>query len=181
MRLVLTGRHVEITSALRKLVDRKMAKLDRMFGDALVSAQVVLTQQKYRRVVELIVHTRGDHMLHGAADNAAWGPSLTAALEKIVHQGRKIKGKWQERKRHATPAKAVAARGAGAPETRERAGPRVVRTPRYAVKPMTIEDAAEEVGAARDGFLVFRNAATNAINVLYRRKNGDFGLIEPEA
>jgi len=181
MRLVLTGRHVEITPALRKLVDRKVAKLDRMFGEALVSAQVVLTQEKYRRVAELIVHTRGDHMLHGAADKRAWELSLTAALEKIVHQGRKIKGKWQERKRHALPAKAVAARGALEPEARERTGPRIVRTPRYAVKPMTVEDAAEEIGAARDSFLVFRNAATDSLNVLYRRKNGDFGLIEPEA
>ena len=120
-------------------------------------------------------------MLHGAADNGAWGLSLTAALEKIVHQGGKIKGKWQERKRHAMPAKAVAARGALAPEAPERTGPRIVRTPRYAVKPMTIEEAAEEIGAARDSFLVFRNAATDSINVLYRRKNGDFGLIEPEA
>jgi putative sigma-54 modulation protein len=181
MRLVLTGRHVEITPALRKLVDRKLAKLDRMFGEALVSAQVVLTQEKYRRVAELVVHTRGDHTLHGAADNAAWEPSLTAALEKIVQQGKKIKSKWQERKLRAAPAKAMAARGALAPEGRERTAPRIVRTPRYAVKPMTIEEAAEEVSAARHGFLVFRNAGTDSINVLYRRRNGDFGLIEPEA
>jgi ribosome hibernation promoting factor len=181
MRLVLTGRHVEISPALRRLVDRKVAKLDRMFGDALVSAQVVLTQEKYRRVAELIVHTRGDHLLHGAGDNASWEQSLATSVEKIVQQGKKVKGKWQERKRHATAVKTVAARGAAPPETRERAGPRIVRTPRYAMKPMTIEEAAEEVGAAREGFLVFRNAATDSINVLYRRKNGDFGLIEPEA
>jgi putative sigma-54 modulation protein len=180
MRLVLTGRHVEITPTLRKLVDRKLAKLDRMFGDALVSAQVVLTQEKYRRVADLIVHTRGDHMLHGGADDGAWEPSLTAALEKVVRQGRKIKGKWQERKRRATRAEAVPERVA-TPEGRERSSPRIVRTPRHAVKPMTIEEAAEEVGAGRDGFLVFRNAVTDSINVLYRRKNGDFGLIEPEA
>jgi putative sigma-54 modulation protein len=180
MRLVLTGRHVEISPALRRLVDRKLAKLDRMFGDALVSAQVVLTEEKYRRIAELIVHTRGDHILHGAGDQGSWQQSLTAAVEKIVRQGKKVKGKWQERKRHATPVKTVAARAAP-PETRERTGPRIVRTPRYAVKPMTLEEAAEEVGVAREGFLVFRNAATDSINVLYRRKNGDFGLIEPEA
>jgi putative sigma-54 modulation protein len=119
-------------------------------------------------------------MLHGGADDGAWEPSLTAALEKVVRQGRKIKGKWQERKRRATRAEAVPERVATA-EGRERSSPRIVRTPRHAVKPMTIEEAAEEVGAGRDGFLVFRNAVTDSINVLYRRKNGDFGLIEPEA
>jgi len=180
MRLVVTGRHIDITPALRKLIDRKLAKLNRMFGDALVSAQVVLTQEKYRRGAELVVHTRGDHMLHGAADNSSWEQSLAASVAKIVHQGKKVKGKWQERKRHATPGKTVAARRATVADRREPAGPRIVRTARYAFKPMTVEEAAREVGAGPDGFFVFRNAITDSINVLYRRKNGDLGLIEPE-
>lgn len=185
MRLVLTGRHVDITPILRKLVDRKAAKLDRIFGEAIVSAQIVLTQEKYRRVAELVVHTRGDHMLHGAADKASWEQSLATAVEKIVQQGKKIKGKWHARKRHATPVKTVAARRAAAGEAREPARepprPRIIRTAPYAAKPMTVEEAAREVGDVRDGFLVFRNATTDSINVLYRRKDGDFGLIEPEA
>jgi putative sigma-54 modulation protein len=182
MRLVLTGRHVDITPNLRKLVDRKLAKLDRMFGDAIVSAQVILTREKYRRVAELVVHTRGDHMLHGAADHASWEQSLTGSVEKIVQQGKRVKGKWQERKRHATPVKTVAGRAAArAVEPPEPDGPRIVRTSRYAAKPMTVEEAAREVEAGRDGLLVFRNASTDSINVLYRRKDGDFGLIEPEA
>ena len=179
MRLVLTGRHVDITPHLRKLVDRKLAKLERMFGDAIVSAQVILTREKYRRVAELVVHTRGDHMLHGAADHASWEQSLSGSVEKIVQQGKRVKGKWQERKRHATPVKTVAGR-AVATEAPEPAGPRIVRTSRYAAKPMTVEEAAREVDGARDGLLVFRNASTDSINVLYRRKDGDFGLIEPE-
>jgi putative sigma-54 modulation protein len=179
MRLVLTGRHVEITPHLRKLVDRKLAKLERMFGDAIVSAQVILTREKYRRVAELVVHTRGDHMLHGAADHTSWEQSLAGSVEKIVQQGKRVKGKWQERKRHATPVKTVV--GAAVTDVSERAGPRIVRTSRYAAKPMTVEEAAREVDAARDGLLVFRNASTDSINVLYRRRNGDFGLIEPEA
>jgi putative sigma-54 modulation protein len=99
-----------------------------------------------------------------------------------VQQGKRVKGKWQERKRHATPVKTVASRAAArAVEPPEPAGPRIVRTSRYAAKPMTVEEAAREVDAARDGLLVFRNATTDTINVLYRRKDGDFGLIEPEA
>ena len=180
MRLVLTGRHVDITPHLRKLVDRKLAKLERMFGDAIVSAQVILTREKYRRVAELVVHTRGDHMLHGASDHASWEQSLTGSVEKIVQQGKRVKGKWQERKRHATAVKTVAGRAATS-EAPEPTRPRIVRTSRYAAKPMTVEEAAREVDAARDGLLVFRNASTDSINVLYRRKDGDFGLIEPEA
>jgi ribosome hibernation promoting factor len=59
--------------------------------------------------------------------------------------------------------------------------PRVIRTRRFAVKPMTIEEAALEVGASAEGVVVFRDAATERVNVLYRRKDGNLGLIEAEA
>ena len=65
MRLLLTGRQVDITPTLRRLVDARLAKLERRFGEALVSAQVVLSQEKNRFVAELAVHARQDHMLHG--------------------------------------------------------------------------------------------------------------------
>ena len=179
MRLVLTGRHLDITPALRKLVDRRLDKLDRMLGDSIVSAQVVLAREKYRYVAEMSVHARGDHVLHGVGSTARWETSLTAAVEKVMQQAQKVKGKWQERKRHATPAKALPARQGSRLAAEEGAPRRIVRASRYQVKPMTVEEAALEVDAGRDAFLVFRNATTDSINVLYRRKDGDLGLIEP--
>jgi ribosome hibernation promoting factor len=183
MRLVLTGRNVDISPALRKLVNRRVAKLDRMFGEALVSAQIVLTQEKYRRIAELVVHTRGDHMLHGAGDRASWEQSLGAAIEKVIRQGETVKGKWQERNRRTKRVNAgapVPAAGDGRRPAPAAARLRVVRAKGYAGKPMTIDEAAREAAAARDGVVVFRNATTNAISVLYRRRDGDFALIEPE-
>lgn len=187
MRFLLTGRHVEITPALRRLVDNRLAKLGRMLNDSLVSAQVVVALEKYRHIVEVSVHARGDHILHGIGDTGAWETSLNEAVEKISQQAKKLKGKWQERKRHAMPAKAVAVE-AQAPGRRARrpAEPvdgrqRVVRPSRYAVKPMTIEEAALAIEDAREAFLVFRNATTDAVNVVYRRKDGNLGLIEPDA
>ena len=105
MRLALTGRHVDITPAVRKLVDGRLAKLDRMLGDSIVSAQVVLAREKYRCVAELSVHARGDHVLHGVGSTTSWGASLTTAVAKLVQQARRLKGKWQERKRRGTPVK----------------------------------------------------------------------------
>jgi putative sigma-54 modulation protein len=178
MRLVVTGRHVDITPTLRQLVDRKLAKLDRLFGEALVSAQIVLTREKNRRTAELVVHTRGDHMLHGSGDQTSWAASVTAAVAKVVQQAKKIKGKWQERKRHATAVKTVAARTVAVPERLPRRGPRIVRAARAVAKPMTVEEAALDVSTATDGVLVFRNSTSGSINVLYLRKNGEIGLIE---
>ena len=78
MRLELTGRNVEITPALRALVDRKLAKLTRVLNDAVVSAQVVLTQEKYRHVTDMSLHMRGDHILAGKT-TATRGPSRSGA------------------------------------------------------------------------------------------------------
>jgi putative sigma-54 modulation protein len=178
MRLELTGRHVEITPGLRKQVEKRLAKLDRILKGGIVSAQAVLTLEKYRHKSEVTVHARGEHFLHGLGDTNSWATSISDAIEKIAQQLQKVKGKWQERKRRATPDRVLsAAEPAPPPRTKPR---RVRRVPRYPVKPMTIEEAALSVDAGDDAFLVFRNATTDSINVVYRRKDGHLGLIEPE-
>lgn len=177
MRLVLTGRHLEITPAVRRLVDRKIDKLIRVLNDGIVSAQVVLTKQKYRNIAEVILHARGDHILKGIGETDAWETSLSSAVEKIAQQAQKVKGKWQERKRRATPVKQLPPKATDGDEERP---PRVVRATRYPVKPMTVDEAALAVEKGPDTFLVFRNASTESINVVYRRKDGNLGLIEPE-
>jgi putative sigma-54 modulation protein len=181
MRLVLTGRHVEITPQLRKFVELRLAKLDRVLNDGIVSAQAVLTLERYRHIVEITVHARGDHMLHGLGDTREWETSLAEAVEKLTGQIQKVKGKWERRKRRAQSARTMpppVAPAAGGDEPRPR---RVLRTSRYQVKPMTVEEAALSVDSGNDAFLVFRNASTDSINVLFRRKDGNLGLIEPES
>ncbi len=101
MRLLLTGRHVEITPTLRRLVEGRLAKLERRFGESLLSAQVVLSLEKNRVAAEIIVHARGDHTLAGLGRAETWSPALTAAVNKVLQQAETVKGKWQERKRAA--------------------------------------------------------------------------------
>src|SRR5512138_2082246 len=139
MRLELTGRHVEITPDLRKQVEKKLAKLDRLLKGGIVSVQAVLTLEKYRRKSEITVHTRGDRFLHGLGDTNSWDTSINDAIEKITQQLQKVKGKWQERKRRATPARVLAVAEPVAP-AREPRPRRVRRVPRYPVKPMTVEE-----------------------------------------
>ena len=99
MRLLLTGRQVEITPNLRRLVEARLAKLERRFAEALVSVQVVLSREKNRLEAEVVVHARQDHILKGVGTTPAWGTSLTAAVKKVLQQAETVKGKWQERKR----------------------------------------------------------------------------------
>ena len=111
--------------------------------------------------------------------------AITTVLDKVDRQASKLKSRWTEQKRQGVSA-GRAASVASAPErgrgpARGEAsedGIRIVRARRYAVKPMAVEDAAIEVNETVGAFVVFRNAATDTINVLFRRPDGHLGLIE---
>ncbi len=189
MRLELTGRHVSITPALRKLVEQRIARLTRLLNDSIVSVQVVVTREKARHHVEMTLHARGDHFLHGEASGPDVSLALGAAAEKVAHQAQTLKSRWTEGKRKGVSA----ARPASAAPRPEHAGRRpartaggdgtvrIIRARRMAVKPMSIEDAALELVAGKDALVVFRNAVNDAVTVLFRRPDGHIGLIEPDA
>jgi putative sigma-54 modulation protein len=176
MRLTLTGRHVEITPAISRLVERKMARIERVLNNRAVSGQVELWPEKFRHVVEVHVHARGGHMLKGRSVATSWDEALSQAVDRLLQQGQKLKGKWQERKREARPVKRAIPEpgGGGLPR-------RIVRARRYPVRIMTVAEAALALPPAPDAFLVFRNTDTDAVSVVFRRKDGDIGLIEPRA
>ena len=175
---------------MRKAVERRLARLSRLLNDSIVSIQVVVTREKSRTHVDTTLHARGDHFLHGEATGRDLPTALAAATAKIEHQAQKLKSRWTEGKRQGVSA-AKAASVAPRPERarrdfgpvtgEERNAIRIVRARRYAVKPMSIDEAALEVAEGRSAFLVFRNATTDTINVLFRRPDGHLGLIEPEA
>ena len=114
MRLDITGRHVDIGNSLRQLIQKRLGKLESLLNDNAVSGKVILTKEKYRHRTEVIIHARGDHMLRGMGEGNAWPISIRQAVEKIEQQAQKLKGKWGERKRRATPRRVVAARADGA-------------------------------------------------------------------
>ena len=199
MRLELTGRQLTITPAIRKLVDERLQHVLRFLNDSAVSAQVVLTKEKTRFHADITLHARGEHFMHGEATGRDLASALSAAVDKIDRQGRRLKEKWKDRKRRGTAARAAAAAAPleGAPRAASvrtaatearRAAPsdgeatqvKVIRARRYEVKAMSIDEASRRVGASSDAFLVFRNDLTDAVNVLFRRPDGNLGLIEPE-
>src|SRR5689334_1895468 len=101
MRLELTGRHVDITPGLRRLVEQKLYKLERLLNDSAVSAHAVLTRDKHRNRAEITLHARGEKFLHGIGDSAVWEQSIGLAIEKLTQQARKVKGKWKEPRKAA--------------------------------------------------------------------------------
>lgn len=161
-----------------------------MMNDSAVSAQVVLTGEKRGRRADITLHARGEKFLHGVGESTAWEPSLSQALDKIVQQARKVKSKWQEPKRRRSAkgvpnagesAEAVAVRPAAPRGPARPRMPRIFSASRQAVKAMSVGEAAREIDANGEGVLVFRDAETAGISVLYRRANGELTLVETEA
>ena len=102
MRIDITGRHVDVTPALRQLVERRLSRIERLLNDSALSATAILTLEKYRHRTEIIVHVRGDKLLRGLGEGNAWNLSIRQAVEKVEQQVKKVKGKWTERKRSET-------------------------------------------------------------------------------
>jgi putative sigma-54 modulation protein len=187
MRLELTGRHVDITPALRRLVDKKLVRLNRLLNDSALSAHVVLTREKRARRADITLHARGEKVLHGEGDMPTWEASMTQAIDRIAQQGQKVKGKWEEWKRRGKRVTAGGGEaGAAAPPAAPRVPParprmpRILRSARLPIRPMTVADAAREVDANGEGLVIFRNLETAAIAVVFRRGNGELTLIETE-
>jgi putative sigma-54 modulation protein len=184
MRLELTGRHLAITPAMRSLVEKRLEYTLKRLNDHAVSAHVVLTRERSRIHAEVTLHARRERFLHAEATGQNVELAINAAADKVDHQAQKLKGKRDGRKRGPSAVKAGAAApeaATTAPRSASRPRRRIIRARQYAVKPMSVEDAAVEIDDAADGLIVFRNSATDTVTVLFRRADGNLGLIEPEA
>jgi len=177
MRFEYTGRHVEVSPALRKHVEDHFKKLGHVFNDTTAWTHVIMEVEKNRHIGEVIVHWR-DHTLTAKDINADMYLALTRAIGKIEKQGLKLKQKIIDRKQGARSTAAVAPQPDGQLEATPQP-PRIIAARRYSVKPMTAEEAALRISSKADQFVVFRDADTDRLGVLYKRKDGNFGLIEP--
>ena len=200
MRLSLTGRQIDVPPSLRQLVTRRLERLERVFNDTLVSAQVVLSKERHLHQVELIIHARGDHALSADGGGATWAVAVGEAADKVATQAAKLKGKWKTRKRRngdrrevragagvvrvangveaPAPAGVAAKAGRDAVLVTRVAG---VRKTRYAVKPMDLDDAVVRFRAAAEPFLLFWSVETERLALLFERPDGRLGLIDPES
>jgi len=172
-----TGRHVEVTPTLRRHVEDHFKKLEHIFNDTTARAHVIIEVEKNRQIGEVILNWR-EHTLTAKDTNADMYLALTRAIAKIEKQALKLKKKMIDRKQGAMPTASFAPQPDGGVEASPRP-PRIINARRYTVKPMTAEEAALRLSDESDQFLVFRDADTNRLGVLYKRKDGNYGLIEP--
>lgn len=175
MKVQVRGRNVEVTGALKDYVEKRLGKLDK-YIDNLGDAQVTLTVEKDSHRIEVTIPING-MILRGEEATGDMYASTDMVVEKLERQIERHKGKLL--RRTGTGAVKVAGPDSRQTAAPEEDGPRVVRTKRFAIKPMAIDEAVLQMNLLGHSFFVFSNSETDQVNVVYRRKDGNYGLIEP--
>lgn len=184
LHVIVQGKHIAVTPALREYAEEKLGRITRYF-DHVQEAQVVLSVERRgdlgkAQVVEVSV--RGDGVvLRGEEASADMYASIDLVAEKLKKQIERYRSKFIDRWRHAEGRKKTEALARA--RRALRAGPsepQIVRVKRFAMKPMTAEDAALHMELLGHSFFAFRNASTMEVNVVYRRIAGNYGVIEPD-
>jgi putative sigma-54 modulation protein len=172
MKVQVRGRNVEVTNALKEYVEKRLGKLVK-YLDLIEEAQVTLTVEKDSHRVEVTIPINGI-ILRGEETTGDMYASIDLVVEKLEKQIERYKGRLYRRLgRQNTEVKA-------GDNKKEEDGPRIVRTKRFAMKPMSVDEAVMQMNLLGHSFFVFSNADTEKVNVVYRRKDGNYGLIEPE-
>ena len=177
MQTSVTFKNLDSSEHLKSYVSDKLDRFDRLLDNP-AGANVVLRVEKFRHIAE--INISGDRMtINGKEETEEMYSAIDMVLDKLEKQIKKGKEKTRERRAKAK-AKAHAGSGEATAEI-EDDQPRQVKIKNIEYKPMDVDEAVLQMGLTSDSFLVFTNARTDQINVLYRRNDGDLGLIQPSA
>ena len=180
MRLQVKGKNVEVTDSIRQYAQQKLGKLERQLDDPTrVELELAVERNpsiSANHVAEATIWTKGP-ILRAREASADHKASIDQLVEKLERQVKRYREKRRVR-RSAVPSSVGAAIPEDAiPIENE---PRIVKSKQFAVKPMTAEEAVLQLELVGHDFFVFQNAETMDVNVVYRRRDGAYGLIEPQ-
>jgi putative sigma-54 modulation protein len=176
MKIEYTGRHIEVTSALKLHVENHFNRISHLFNGEHTKAHVIIEVGKAGHHSEVVLKWK-DHVLTAESVVEDMYKSLTKTIDKIEKQALKLRKKVIDKHHKAAKASAVAVdkdEVLPMPES-----PEVIETKRYSIKPLTTEEAIMNLKADENQFLVYRDAETEQISIIYNRKDGNYGLITP--
>ena len=175
MRYTITGRNIEVTPGLRAMVEKKIGKLEHFFTPD-TEVIVALSAQKDRQKIEVTIPIKGNTIRADESSTDMY-VSIDLVEEVIERQIRRYRKKLIDKKQSALSfSQAFMEEEDEHPEE----DIRIVKTKKFAIKPIDPEEACLQMEMLGHNFYVFLNADTDQVNVVYRRKNGTYGLIEPE-
>ncbi len=194
--VTVTGRHLAITAAIHDYAEKKIEGLHLDYPK-IIEAHVILEVEKYRHRAEIVLVCANHITIEASEESPDLYASMDQVISKIARQMRKYKTRLlrshrprgQESIRYLDEQvfdpeafevfdeEAITAKGYVEPTAK--AEPEIVQTEKYPVKPMYVDEAVLQMEMSAKQFVVFLNAKTEKVNVLYRRKKGDYGLIQP--
>ncbi|MGI6665792.1 MAG: ribosome hibernation-promoting factor, HPF/YfiA family [Christensenellaceae bacterium] len=172
MRLSIVGKGMAVSDYLESMVEKKASKLEKFFKDD-TEVIITLSIEKMRHIAEVTVPFYDGTFLRTEETSGDLYSSVDAAIKKLERKIKKHKTRLQK-DLHEKAYDYIEV------EYEEETAPEVVRQKSYSLKPMDIEEAGEQMELLGHNFFVFTRAETGDVNVLYRRKDGDYGLLEPE-
>ena len=174
MQYIISGRNIDVTDGLRTAIHEKLGKLERYFTPD-TEVHVTLSVEKERQKIEITIPMKGN-IVRAEQVSSDMYVSIDLVEEIIERQLRKYKNKLVERQQDA----ASLSKSLVEEEIEEDDEIEIIRSKRFAMKPMDPEEACIQMDLLGHNFYVFRNSETNEVNVVYKRKGNTFGLIEPE-
>lgn len=178
MYITVSGKNIEVTSALRNVVEKKVSKLEKYFKPH-IEAHATLSVEKNRQIIEITIHF-GGVILRAEEVHDDMYAAIDIAVDKLEGQIRKQKTKLQKKYHEDS------LRFQSIPDVKETRDDedsdeaRIVKTKKFAIKPMSAEEAVLQMELIGHSFFVYQDAESSDVNVVYRRKDGNYGLIEPE-
>ncbi len=173
MRTIIAGRHMDISPALHERANKKMKKLDKYFGPN-TEVHIIMHVEKNRHIMEATIVFDGI-TFRGEESSSNMFKSIDSVLKKIDKQIRHHRSKLEKRLRDGAFNKEIVN-----DLFDENESIKVVKTKKFPVKPIDVDEATMQMQLVGHNFYVFTNADTEQVNVLYKRNDGNLGLIEPE-
>lgn len=175
MKIIVSGKNFEVTEALKNRVVNKIGKLSKFFNPD-TEAHITMSVEKNRQIVEVTIPFNGI-VIRGEAQEDDMYASIDKVVDIVEKQILKNKTRLEKKLREGAFRFDNEPAYNDIPEEKEF---RVVRSKKFAIKPMTVEEAILQMNLLGHEFFVFSNADTKEVNVVYKRKDGNYGLIEPE-
>jgi putative sigma-54 modulation protein len=177
MQLQVKGRNLEVSDSIRSYAERKLGKLERQLNDlARVELELAVERNpsiSANQVAEATIWTKGP-VLRARESSSDMKASIDQLTEKLLRQVKEYREKRSPRSARANGT------DPGGSTTMEETEPQIVKTKQFAIKPMSPEEAVLQLELIGHDFFVFRNADSGDVNVVYKRRDGGYGLIEPE-
>lgn len=175
MKFEFTGRHLDVTPALRKHVEDHFTKIEHLFDGRPPKVHVIIEVERGRHRSEIIINWRNEVLTADSSVSDMY-QSLAQTIGKIEKQARKLKDKVIDKSHRATK---VATLTAPSDKVKKAiSSPRIIESKRFIAKPMTSEEAAMDLDSSDQQFVIFRNSRGGKMGVLFRRKDGNYGLVQ---